>query len=133
MIELIWKGEFVQYKPNVFSCVCKEVQNEPISHPSGGSKGATPAQNFFNFMGLFRKCVKYIALAPPSKGLPSLLRQVLDPPLHPTPVSETKERKKHCPEMHWIHVELGIRTTVQRVFSDNIPEIFHIFVFLLIL
>ena len=38
-------------------------------------------QNFFNFIGFFRKCIKYIGSAPPSKGSVPLLRQILDPPL----------------------------------------------------
>ena len=38
-------------------------------------------QNFFNFMRFFRKWIKYIWLAPPSKGWRPFLREVLDPPL----------------------------------------------------
>ena len=47
-----------------------------VAELGGGAPGARPPmdQNFFNFMGFFRKCIHILGWHP-------LLRQVLDPPL----------------------------------------------------
>ena len=57
-------------------------------HENGGSRvGSSPFvppstdQNFFNFMGVFKKCIRYVGLALSWSWLP-LIRQVQDPHLN---------------------------------------------------
>ena len=51
----------------------------PVADLGGRSRCAPPTdQNFFKFMGVFRKCINIMGQRPP-RGWRPLLRQVLDP------------------------------------------------------